>query len=137
MLELNPLELRVKIAVALEAMRLRDEELRQSSQPGSLEERRAIADAVHSLTVLKEWNCAHRLQTAKRRTSRKREKYEGTCRHFPASACKRIFADKVLDTRGLSPTPRSWRCCVPGLTRKTACQPSRKSPPLNAPPRDR
>jgi hypothetical protein len=53
MLELNPMELRVKIAVALEAMRVRDEELRQSPQPGSLEECRAIADAVHNLTVLK------------------------------------------------------------------------------------
>jgi hypothetical protein len=53
MLELNPLELRIKIAVALEAMRVRDEELRQSPEPGSLEECRAIADAVHSLTVLK------------------------------------------------------------------------------------
>ena len=53
MLELNPMELRVKIAVALEAMRLRDEELRQSPQPGSLEEGRAIADAAHNLAVLK------------------------------------------------------------------------------------
>jgi hypothetical protein len=53
MLELNPLELRIKIAVALEAMGIRDEELRQSPEPGYLEERRAIADAVHSLTVLK------------------------------------------------------------------------------------
>jgi hypothetical protein len=53
MLELNPLELRIKIAVALEAMRLRDEELRRSPAPSSLEECRAIADAVHSLTVLK------------------------------------------------------------------------------------
>ena len=53
MLELNPMELRVKIAVALEAMRVRDEELRQSPQPGSLEECRAIADAAHNLTVLK------------------------------------------------------------------------------------
>jgi hypothetical protein len=53
MLELNPLELRIKIAVALEAMRLRDEELRRSTEPGSLEECRAIADAVHSLAVLR------------------------------------------------------------------------------------
>jgi hypothetical protein len=53
MLELNPLELRVKIAVALEAMRVRDEELQQSPEPGSSEERRALADAVHNLSVLR------------------------------------------------------------------------------------
>ena len=51
MLELNPAELHVRIARALQAMREREEQLTQSNSR-SLEERRAIADALHSLATL-------------------------------------------------------------------------------------
>ena len=51
MLELNPAELHVKIARALQAIREREEQLTQSDSR-SLEEQGAIADAVHSLTTL-------------------------------------------------------------------------------------
>lgn len=51
-LELNPLVMRTKINIAMEAMRERDEQLRQLHDPNALDERRAIADAVHNLTTL-------------------------------------------------------------------------------------
>jgi hypothetical protein len=52
LLELDPIELRNKVEVAHAAMRQRCEELRLIPDAGSLEEQRAIADALTNLGVI-------------------------------------------------------------------------------------
>ena len=60
----------------------------------------------------------------------------GTCRHFPASACKRIFADKVLEHMRLVTDPKKL-AMLRSRTNQEKLHASRAEPPLNAPPRDR
>jgi hypothetical protein len=52
MVELDPAELRIRVGLASVAIRQRREELRSVQDPGSVEELRAIADALDNLASL-------------------------------------------------------------------------------------
>jgi hypothetical protein len=52
LLEVNPADLQKGIELACQAMRQRSDDLTRSSQPGALDELRAIADALQNLRTV-------------------------------------------------------------------------------------
>ena len=97
MIKLNPMELPNKIRIDEAVMRERANELMPSRDDSSIEEQRAIADALNNLALLErvELRPAFGVQTNQQR-SRKGRTMRRMCRHFTKSGSNRQLASTVL-----------------------------------------
>ena len=66
LLEVNPTDLQKGIELACQAMRGRSDDLTRSSEPGALEELRAIADALQNLRTVQRVELRSSIEAASR-----------------------------------------------------------------------